>query len=450
MEISTGALNRKLAKIAAPIALQGIVSATLTMVDNLMVGFLGETELAAVGVGGQLFMVHYLVLFGLVSGTATFAAQFYGTRDMANIRKVTGLAITLLAGLGLVILLAADLLTYPILSIYTEDAEVKALAAKYVWICSPAFLMLAVSSPMEMAFRSTQQVRIPLIISSVVFSSNTILNYIFIFGKLGMPRLGVAGAAVGTICARTLELLLNLYFAFRSSNEFRGSIVSYFGWDKELVRRVIKNATPTTINEFLWSLGQTMYVAAYNRIGTTAYAAYQAANSIFNIFSFASFSIGDAALILLGEKLGEGDKEYAWRLSKHIIKVGITVGLVVGAVTIATAMPFSGLFKLSEQGRMDTFHILIVFGATMFIDVFCGLMITGVLRAGGDTRFAMLAECTTVWFVAVPLAFIAALVLHLPIHLAVLLTRAESVVKATILLYRYRSGKWVNTVIEDL
>ena len=99
---------------------------------------------------------------------------------------------------------------------------------------------------------------------------------------------------------------------------------------------------------------------------------------------------------------------------------------------------------------MDTFHILIVFGATMFIDVFCGLMITGVLRAGGDTRFAMLAECSTVWFVAVPLAFIAALVLHLPIHLAVLLTRAESVVKATILLYRYRSGKWVNTVIEDL
>ena len=358
MELSTGALNRKVAKIAAPIALQGVVSATLTMVDNLMVGFLGETELAAVGVGGQLFMIHYLVLFGLVSGAATFAAQFYGTRDMANIRKVVGLAIALLAGIGLVILLAADLLTFPILSIYTEDAEVKVLAARYVWICSPAFLTLAVSSPLEMAFRSTQQVKIPLIVSSVVFSSNTILNYIFIFGKLGMPRLGVAGAAVGTICARMLELLLNLYFAFRNSNEFRGSVRSYFGWDRELVRRVIKNATPTTINEFLWSLGQTMYVAAYNRIGTTAYAAFQAANSIFNIFNFASFSIGDAALILIGEKLGEGDKEYAWNLSKHLIKVGICVGLVIGAITIATAMPLSGLFKLSEQGAKRTFLIV--------------------------------------------------------------------------------------------
>ena len=450
MEISTGALNRKLAKIAAPIALQGIVSATLTMVDNLMVGFLGETELAAVGVGGQLFMVHYLVLFGLVSGTATFAAQFYGTRDMANIRKVTGLAITLLAGLGLVILLAADLLTYPILSIYTEDAEVKALAAKYVWICSPAFLMLAVSSPMEMAFRSTQQVRIPLIISSVVFSSNTILNYIFIFGKLGMPRLGVAGAAVGTICARTLELLLNLYFAFRSSNEFSGSVVSYFGWDKELVRRVIKNATPTTINEFLWSLGQTMYVAAYNRIGTTAYAAYQAANSIFNIFNFAAFSIGDAALILIGEKLGEGDMEYTWKLSKHMIKASLLAGAVIGTITILLSGSLSGIFNLTDEGKMYTKYILIVFGATMAADLYNGLQIAGILRAGGDTKFAMISESMCIWFIAVPLAFIASLVWHLPVHMALLVTRTEMFIRAAILTKRYLSKKWMNTVITDL
>lgn len=450
MEMSTGALNRKLAKTAAPIAIQGMITATLTMVDNLMVGFLGETELAAVGVGGQLFMIHYLVMFGVVSGSATFAAQFYGTRDMANIRKVIGLAMTMLAAIGLVVFLAANFLTYQILSIYTEDPAVKALAVQYVRICSPAFLMLAVSSPLEMAFRSTQQVKIPMVISIVVFSSNTILNYIFIFGKLGMPRLGVAGAAVGTVCARTLEILLNLYFAFRASNEFRGRVRSYFGWDRELVRRVIKNATPTTINEFLWSFGQTMYVAAYNRIGTTAYAAYQAANSIFNIFNFASFSVGDAALILVGEKLGEGDKEYAWFMSKHIIKVAIGVGLVIGMITIATAAPLSGIFKLSDEGKAFTFRILIVFGVTMFLDVFSGLMIAGILRAGGDTRFAMISEGLCVWFVGVPIAFISVLVFHLPIHIAVLMTRIENVVKDIILYQRFRSGKWMNTVIEDL
>ena len=450
MDLNTKTVNRKIARIAAPIAIQGVVSATLVMVDNLMVGMLGETELAAVGVGGQLFMIHYLVLFGMVSGAATFAAQFYGTRDMANIRKVIGFAVTLLLAFGMIMFLASNFLTHPILAIYTRDRAVRDLAVQYVRICSPAFLLLAVSSPMEMAFKATQQVKIPMAISAVVFSSNTLINYIFIFGKLGMPRLGVAGAAVGTICARTLEILLNLYFAFRASNEFRGSVRSYFGWDRELIRRIIKNATPTTLNEFLWALGQTMYVAAYNRIGTTSYAAYQAANSIFNIFNFAAFSIGDAALILLGEKLGSGDKSSTWTLSKHFLRITFEVSLAIGLITILLAKPLSGIFDLSDEGKRDVFLVLIVFGATMLLDMFSGIMITGVLRAGGDTRFAMIAECSCVWFVGVPMAFLAALVFHLPIHIAVLLTRSEQVVKNIVLLSRYRSKKWMNTVIEDL
>jgi Na+-driven multidrug efflux pump len=193
-----------------------------------------------------------------------------------------------------------------------------------------------------------------------------------------------------------------------------------------------------------------MYVAAFNRIGTTAYAAYQAANTMFNIFNFACFSVGDAALILIGQKLGEGDKAYSWKLSKHIVKVALMTGLAVGALTILLARPLSGLFNLTDQGKAYTFYILIVFGATMALDLLNGVMITGVLRAGGDTRFAMLTESGCIWLIAVPLAFAAALVWHLPIHLALILIRIESLVKAVILMLRYRSKKWMNTVIEDL
>ena len=328
MQYKANSLNRKLLSIASPIAVQGVVTATLTMVDNLMVGILGETELAAVGVGSQLFMVHYMLLFGVLSGSATFLAQFYGTRDMVNIRKVIGFAFTLLAVLGIFFFVLTNCLTDAVLSIYTGDPAVKSLAAAYLRINSWSFLLLAFSSPMEMAFKATQQVRLPMIVSAAVFVSNVFINYILIFGKLGFPKLGVAGAAAGTLSARIIEVTLNMYFAFRKSNEFRGSIPSFFGWDPELIRRVIRNATPTTLNEFFWGFGQTMYVAAFNRIGTTAYAAYQAANSLFNIFNFASFSVGDAALILVGEKLGEGNKKYAWELSGHILKVAVKVGLV--------------------------------------------------------------------------------------------------------------------------
>ncbi len=437
MEFNKRDVNIKLARIATPIAIQGVVTATLSMVDNLMVGRLGEVELAAVGVAGQIFMVHYLVLFGILSGCATFMAQFYGTRDMANIRKVVGFGFTALAGLGITFFLISNLCTDWVLSIYADDAAVKELAAVYLRINSFSFLLLAFSAPFEMAFKATQQVRIPLLISMVVFSSNTIINYILIFGKLGFPALGVAGAALGTLAARILQVGMNAVFAFRSKNEFRGSVRSYFGWNRELIRRIIKNATPTTINEFLWSLGQTMFVAAFTRIGTTAYAAYQAANAIFNIFNFAAFSLGDAALILIGEKLGEG-------------KVTIIVGVVIGLGTVLVASPLAGLFKLSEEGIRYTYLVLLMLGLTLPLDIYCGSMVAGVLRGGGDTRFSMIVECSTVWFIAVPLAFISALVWHLPVHLAFLMTRLEAVIKAGIFVKRYISKKWMNTVIEDL
>ena len=450
MEFNKKALNRKLVKIAAPIAIQGIVSATLSMVDNIMVGFLGETELAAVGVGSQLFMVHYLVLFGILSGSATFMAQFYGTKDMANIRKVIGFDFTLLAVLGAVCFILVNCFTNGILSVYTEDPAVKALAAQYVRINSLSFLLLAVSSPLEMAFKATQQVRIPMLISNVIFFTNIAINYVLIFGKLGFPKMGVAGAAIGTISSRIIEVLMNSYFAFRTNNEFCDKVRSYFGWDRELVKRIIKNATPTTINEFFWSFGQTMYVAAFSRISTTAYAAYQAANSIFNIFNFAAFSIGDATLILVGEKLGEGDMEYTWKLSKHLIKACLLVGVVVGTITILLSGPLSGIFKLSEAGQMYTKYILIILGLTMATDLYNGLQIAGILRAGGDTKFAMISESMCIWFIAVPLAFTASLVWHLPVHMALLVTRTEMFIRAAILTKRYLSKKWMNTVITDL
>lgn len=450
MEFNTASVNRKLVKIAAPIAIQGIVSATLSMVDNIMVGFLGETELAAVGVGSQLFMVHYLVLFGILSGSATFMAQFYGTKDMGNIRKVIGFDFSLLAVFGVLIFTLANCFTGGILSLYTEDPAVKVLAAQYVRINSFSFLLLAVSAPLEMAFKATQQVRIPMIISTVIFFTNISINYVLIFGKLGFPKMGVAGAAIGTLSSRIIEVLMNSFFAFRDRNEFFGRIGSYFGWDRELIKRIIKNATPTTLNEFLWSFGQTMYVAAFSRISTTAYAAYQAANSIFNIFNFAAFSIGDAALILIGEKLGEGDIDYTWKLSRHLIKASLIAGVVIGAITILLSGMLSGLFNLTADGKMYTRYILIVFGSTMAADLFNGLQIAGILRAGGDTRFAMISESMCIWFIAVPLAFTAVLVWHLPVHLALLVTRAEMLVRGTILAKRYMSKKWMNTVIDDL
>lgn len=443
-------LYGKLVRIAGPIAIQGVVSATLGLVDNLMVGSLGEAELASVGIATQVFYIFYLFLFGFTSGTATFTTQFFGAGDFKNIRKVVGFSVAVAICAGTVFFLGAFFFTDQILAVYTDDAEVAALARSYIKIGTVTFFFMSFSVPLEMAFKATQQTRIPMIVSGVVFFTNVILNYILIYGKLGAPALGVAGASLATTTARFFEVLIVLIFVFRKSNCFHGRVREFIGWKREMVVRMIRNTLPTTTNELLWSVGQSMYVAAFSRIGVTAYAAYQAAASINSIFSFAAFSVGDATLILIGEKLGKGQKEEAYELGKKLLKVGVCFGILVGVLLILAAKPMAGLFNLTPEGKSYIVRILLVYGVFMGINLYNGINITGTLRGGGDTKFAMIAECSSLWFVAVPLAFIGAMWLDLPVYLAVLMLKCEEIFKASILTVRFRSKKWVNNMITGL
>jgi len=443
-------LNKKIWRIALPIAVQGIISATLSMIDTLMVGTLGEIELAAVGVGQQLTSIHYLLLFGFTSGCATFMAQFYGTRDYANIRKVVGLAWTILLGIGAVFFVVSNAFAEQILSFYTKDSAVLEEACLYLRTISLQYLTLAVASPIEMAFKSSQKTRLPMISNIAVFSTNTLVNYILIFGKFGAPALGVQGAALGTAFARTVQIAIDAGFLFSNKNPYRGPFKSFFGWERGLVGRVVRNSIPTSANEVLWAAGQSMYAAAFNRIGTTDYAAYQAANAIANILWFGAFSVGDATLILVGEKLGQGKKEETWQLSRHMIKIGIIVGCTVCVLLIALARPLCGVFNLSASGARSTLILLIEIAVTEPLGLYNGIIITGILRGGGDTRFAAISETCCVWLVGVTLAFLGASVWHMPIVLTFLLTKAEEAVKGFIMTWRWRSRKWINTVIEDL
>lgn len=445
-----GGLYRKLAKIAIPISIQGVVSATLGLVDNLMVGFLGEAELAAVGIATQIFYIFYGMLFGFVSGSATFMAQFYGMKDYENIRKVVGFAISAALSVAVLFFTASFFFTEHVLGIYASDPELIAIATPYVKIGAVTFFFMSVAIPFEMAFKTTQQTKVPMVVSGVVFVTNVTLNYILIFGKFGAPALGVTGASIATTIARFLEILVILYFVARKNNCFRGPITSYFHWKKEMLVRILKNAMPTTINELLWSTGQSMYVAAFSRIGTTAYAAYQAAAAINSLFIYGAFSIGDATLVLVGEKLGQGKKEETYALSKKLLKIGVVVGFVVGVSLILLAKPMVGLFNLSDEGKIFAFRILLVYGICMALNIYNGMQIVGTLRGGGDTTFTMLAESSCIWLIAVPLAFVASLVFHLPIYLAVLLIKLEDVVKFFLLTKRFISKKWLNTVITGL
>lgn len=415
-----------------------------------MVGSLGEIELASVGIATQIYFIHWMIMFGFTSGASTFMAQFWGTKDINNIKKTTGFAICACLLLSSMFFLVAMFAPNWVMGVFTDIPKLIELGSGYVRMAALTFLTISITVPFTAALRTTQQTQIPLYISIFVFSTNTILNYIFIFGKFGAPQMGVVGAALATLIARCLELCLILFVVFARKNIVAGRFSDYFGWQKELISRIIKNAIPTTANEALWGVGTAMYVAAYARVGVTEYAAVQASNTINNLFTMAAFSLGDAALILVGEKLGEGRLDFAYALAKKISKISIGIGAVFGIGLILAAKPIISLFDLTPEGKTYAFYILIVYAVFMWLVVHNGVNITGILRAGGDTVFAMLAEMGSIWLYAVPMAFTAALVLHVPIYIAVLLVKMEDLIKFVILIKRFISRKWLNNMVHDI
>ena len=441
---------KTVAVVAAPIALQSLIGSSLNLVDNLMIGHLGEIPLNAVGVSVQIFFVYWMFVFGFSSGAATFISQFYGVRDFVNIRRTTGFTLSVIFGVGVLFFLAAELFPEYLLRIFTRFPEVIEAGKVYVRIGAPTFLLVPLTMAFTVALRATQQTMQPLIASAAALGLNTFMNYVLIYGAFGMPAMGIAGAALATVISRAVEFSIIFYLVFIRKNAIAGPLKEFFGFKGELAARIVRNALPTTINETMWGMGTALYVAAFARISISAGAAVQACNTINSLFSMAAFSVGDAVLILVGQKLGEGKTDEAWKMSVILLKIGVLVGLVLGGLTLLFGRPILGLFDFTAEGETDAWRILVVYAATLFMEVYNAVQVTGCLRCGGDTRFAMITEVSAVWLIGVPLAFITSLVLHWPVYLAVLAVKTEGVVKGVILTRRYLSRKWMNNMIGGL
>lgn len=448
--ISNKEFFKKITFIALPIAIQSVIASSLSLVDNLMVGRLGEAELAAVGIATQIYFVHWMLVFGFTSGVSTYMAQFLGAKDERGMKKTIGIALAVCFSVSVIFFLVAEFFSAYVMRIFTSDELLIRMGADYIKIAAPSLLTVSITVPFQTALRVTKQTHIPLFISIAVFSTNTFLNYCLIFGNFGMPKLGVSGASLATMIARTLEILTVLTVVFVFKNRVAAGLSVYFSWSRELFLRVIRNAVPTMLNETLWGLGNAMYVAAYARLGVTAYAAVQVGTVINSLFSMAGFSLGDAALILVGEKLGEGDTKYALELGKKILKTAIVTGIIFGIGLIAVSQKLVPLFDLTEKGREYAIIIIAIDAIFLALVLYNGICVVGLLRAGGDTLFAMLIETGSIWLYAVPMAFATALLFHLPVYLVMFCVKTEEILKCAILTKRVISQKWVKNVVSDI
>jgi MATE family, multidrug efflux pump len=441
---------RRLIKIGVPIAVQQLIMSSLNMVGVVMIGQLGAAPLAAVGLANQIFFLLNLVLFAIGSGSAMFTAQLWGIRDIRSIRKVLGLALTLGLLVAMFFLVIAELLPEQVLSIYSKDPVVIALGSDYLRIIGFSFILYAISFCFSSVLRSTGDVKTPLIVTITSLSFNVLLSYTLIFGIFGFPSMGVNGAAIAVICSRILECTLLLILTYRKHSPAAGKLKELFSYDRVFALRVLKPIMPVLGNEILWSLGVTAYSVIYARMGTYDIAAMNIVASIDQVAFVIFYGIGHACAIMVGHRIGEGLEELAFRYAARSEVLAMLGGVVIGSIILLSRNMVLSLYNVPLEVIYYSYYVLTIVGLVMWLRASNMVLFVGIFRSGGDTRFAFLLDGVIIWVVGVPLAFIAAFVLYLPVYWVYLFVMSEEIAKWILGMYRFISRKWIHNLAQTV
>jgi putative MATE family efflux protein len=438
---------RELLMIAIPISFQQLINASLNMIDVIMVGQLGETAIAAMGLSNQLFFVLILILFGATSGMAIFTAQFWGKQEAEPIRKVLGMSLLTSIFFALLFALAATLMPETVLGFYTTDPEVIKLGSMYLRIVGFSYVPVAISTSYIAVLRSIQLIRITVIATVSALLFKTIMGYALIFGIGGLPTLGVQGAAIGTASGWTLELVLLLALIHTQKTPLSANPLTFFSFDISFFGRVLKTVLPAVTNEMFWSVGITMYNAIYAHIGTDSIAAINV-NATMEELGFVVFmGLGNASAVMVGNRIGAGEKEEAYETVRRVTIMGVTLAIVIGVIIFSLRDVVVGLYDLSPGGVNNVRWLLLMMASTLWIRMFNFSVFIGALRAGGDTRFALIMEICSIWLIGVPAAYIGAFKLHLPVYWVYLMVILEEVVKAFVSAWRFKSRRWIHDLV---
>lgn len=435
--------------IAIPVAFQQFITAALNMVDVLMVGQLGEASIAALGLANQVFFLLILFLFGVTSGMAIFTAQYWGQGDQESIRKVLGISLTVAIGVGFLFTLSATLIPETIMGFYTEDSEVIALGSSYLHIVGFSYMFMAITTSYFAVLRSIMLVKMTVAVSVIALTLKTLLGYLLIFGVGPFPALGVRGAAVGTTFGWIFEAILIIILVYKLKTPLAANPLTFFRFDRTFLVRVLKTAMPAAANEVFWSVGITIYNMVYARIGTDAIAAIQINATLEEIAFVLFIGLGNACAVMIGNKIGAGEKEVAFEYGRRFLLLNVFVALVAGGIILLIREPVIGLYEISESAANSARTLMLIFSLTAWVRAINFILFVGPLRAGGDTRFAMFMEIFSIWTIGVPAALIGGFVLHLPVYGVYLMVFLEEIVKVFIIMRRYLSRKWIHDLVSQ-
>ena len=442
------AFYRGVLTLALPIAAQNLLSSSANLIDTIMVGQLGEVSLSAVGMAGQWSFLMFLFFFGFSSGSSVFFSQYWGVKDMPRIRHTYSLGFVNVMAIALLFMVVGWCFPATVIRAFTNDEAVVAQGVLYLRIAVFGYAAQCVNTYGCSLLRATEEVRLPMVANIISVIANTFLNWVFIYGKFGVPRMGVQGAALATVVSSWLCTLIVLIVSYRRKNLLAMPIREFFHIRKSTVRRFYPVALPVVFNESLWALATMCLNMVYGRLGTGNYSAMAVKNTVENLTFTFFVGLSAACSVMVGKSIGAGNNEQGFLDARRFGLLSPLFAAVLGLVLVALRVPLTNLFTLSEEVKTTAQWLLIINSVIYPLRMFNHMNIVGTFRAGGDTRASLIMDAGSIWLLSVPLVALAGLVWHLPFIWVFAMTAVEETVKFCLGVWYLNSGRWIKPVTE--
>ncbi len=431
--------------LVIPIAIQNLLSTAVNSADIIMLGYVGQNELSAVSLANQFAFLLFGILFGLNSGITILAAQYWGKGDTDSVQIVTGIAMKIITAVTAVISLGCLLVPDVLMKIYTDDPVLIALGAQYLRVAAWSYLFWGISNSYESMLRSVERAFSSTVITSCALIVNVILNAVFIFGLLGAPRLGVVGVALATTVSRMTESVLCVVDASKGKL-FKIKPRLFLEHHAELFRDFVKYAMPALINDSCWTLAFSTYSIIMGHLSSDIVAANSVATTVRDLFTVLAYALGSGAAVMVGIEIGRKEYRRAKDEGNLFCLISLGIGIITGLIILFSRHYVIGFFTLSETAAGYLDKMLIINSYYIIGQIMNTLIIAGLLRSGGNTRWGMVCDFIDMWLVSVPLGFICAFWLKLPPMWVYFVLCLDEFWKVPFVLRYYRSYKWIQNI----
>ena len=437
---------RKTLALVIPMALQNLINVGISSIDVIMLGKVGEKVLSGASLGAQVQFIMGLLLFGVTSGAAVLMAQYWGKRDMRSIETVFSIAVKIALAAGVLFTIAALAVPQVLMSFFTNDDEVMANGVLYLRVVGFSYIPNALTMIYLNSIRSMEKVGIGLVTYLFSLVTNIIVNALLIFGYFGFPKLGVMGAAAGTVAARIVEFIIVLIYDKKFNDVFTFHLKYLKIKNKGLESDFLKISAPVIANELMWGLGLSTMTAITGHLGSAATAANSVAQVCRNLATVIAFGVANAAAVMIGKAIGEGNKELAKIYGGRFIKLSIGTGIFGSLVLLCARPVILSVLVLSDDARKLLSVMILIMSYYVIAQAYNTTLIVGIFRGGGDTRFGFFLDVAFMWGVSIIIGYIAAFVFGLPAVVVAFILYSDEVLKIPVSTWRYKTYKWLNDV----